>query len=206
MIGLYLAFFGGLVCAMIGVFAVTALEPRESIREKSNSARLVTRWASAAVFMLALVCLALSSMTTVLSPRVEQLLTLAAAVGVTVATIALLSHLASLASRIPDAKLARRTQEFSKWWRWLLPAVALAVMFGPIVQRIAPPNPLSIETVIWMLIGCVSAILPLILFWQCIRFLMLLSAYRDAFDRCRARERSTSNKASNELQVNDRSV
>ena len=187
--GLAGVFIVGTALCWVGALLVTAPNPGESGTEPAHSARNLARWGLPAP--IGFICLASAVGMLPLSYTVHvtarSALLMLAAISVTVWITALLRCLASLATRIPDQQLTRRTNRMGRVLRWVLP-VFLGIMIlsvTPLPRAIAAGAAASAVTVqaifsmTGVLVGCVVLFLLA-------RLATMMLQYRRGFRGCRA--------------------
>lgn len=187
---LVVAVVGGTGLVWIGAILVTVPDPSESSTEARNSARRLARLGMAATIGFIFLSVVVTSLPIPVTVTIVAgiILRLLAAVSVTVGFTALLRCLAGHASRIPDHKLAHRTDRMGRVLRWALPVFLIALMIGPslaslrmLVPALATINVIAIEAICSLAgvaVGCV-------VLFMLARLSTMMRQYRQAFRAAR---------------------
>lgn len=176
------AVVAGLIVCVTGAFMVTALEPRETLREQSVSARQLSRWSLLAAIGIVVVGIGLQSV----GPLANQwwmrmLVFFGAAIASATAIWWLFRWLEQLAERIPDFEL--KTQVVTRQRELCGVLVGLALVncatsalraFLPPAQA-TPPQPFFRLT---QISSCISALLWLALIFSIAHTAGTMKRYR----------------------------
>ena len=194
--------FLGIIFTTIGCALVTTQDPRDSLSETSLSNRKVARIALFAMYASVVGYALLSSVFDLLFPSSNAsrifayLLFLTIAIFITVSLVATLRWLASLAVRIPDHGLRKRTFKSINFFRW---AILVYIIMNVISQKsLAIPiggatiGALSGQAIFWMSISCASVILSFVILFKSNQLYLTLREYRKTFRKCAAEAATTS--------------
>ncbi len=184
------ALFVGVVVTTIGCTLVTIQDPRYSLRESPISNRNVARHALLAMYG----CFAFGSVSDFLplmgtgSRILVVIVFLSIGVCLTVALVASLTWLATLATRIPNHDLRSRTMKSARFFRWAIPVFVLLFVIpvgfawppAPAAAGGALTGPVILESV-W---GCANMVVAAVILIGSVRMYKDLCRYRTAFRRC----------------------
>ena len=194
---LMVAVVGGTVLVWIGAILVTAPDPGANDTEATNSARRLARWGMTAtigfIFLLVVDIPLLGPVTVIFVAF--TILSLLAAVSVTVGLTALLRCLAGHASRIPDHKLARSTIAWGKVLRWALPVFLMPGPLLALLGMLVPPRALFNLNLIETVLDLARVAVFFVLLFMLARISTMMRQYRHAFRA--ARDEASQRRAGN---------
>ena len=183
------ALFIGVIVSTAGCALVTAQDPRDTLGESSVSNRNVARQALFALY--GCVALGLASDFLPLMGTGSRILVgivfLSIGVCLTVALVASLNWLATLATRIPNHDLRSRTLKSVRFFRWAIPVFILLFVIsvgfpGPVAAGAA----LTASEILYSVRGCASLVIAAGILIASFRMYRDLRSYRNAFRKCAA--------------------
>lgn len=187
-LGFLIAAFLGLFAAAVGLFLVTALDPRASITEEPVSPRHLARWGIVACLSLGIASRSVGFLFPFSQrPGVRMIVALLVACGLAVTIRAALRYLAMLAARVPDKGLQQRCTDVARRLIWEIPlAVALIVMSK--IWALPGTGAGSLWTAVpQTLMACAGPVSMLYLLVVLGRIASVMTQLRKAFQNC-ARE------------------
>jgi len=184
---LMVAIVGGMALVWIGAILVTVPDPGESPTEAPNSARRLARWGIAATFGFIFLLVVVIPLPRPSIPWfvTYTILSLLAAVSVTVGLTALLRCLAAHASRIPDHELARGTIAGGKVLCWALPVFLMSDPLLRLLGMLVPIPGLGTLNVIQTTFGFARVAVFVVLLFMLVRLSTMMRQYRVAFREAR---------------------